>query len=50
MQKSAQPNVVTSQHCDIAGKTKQTLSLGEAIKGMGESNFGGLKIVCSARV
>ena len=33
MQKSAQCR-------NVAGKSQQTLSLGEAIKGMGESNFG----------
>ena len=44
------PNVVAFQRCDVAGKTQQTLSHEEAIKGRGESNIGGSKIVCSARV
>ena len=45
------PNVATwSQRSNIVGKSQQTLSLGEAIKGMGESNFGGSKFVCRARV
>ena len=39
-----------AQRRDVAGKTQQTLSREEAIKGMGESNFGGSKIVCNARV
>ena len=34
-----QPNIMTSQRRDIAGKPQQTLSLREAIKGTGESNF-----------
>ena len=38
MQKSA-------QRCDVARKTQQTLSREEAIKGTGESNFGGSKNV-----
>ena len=35
-----QPNVTTPQlrDVDVAGKSQQTLSLGEAIKGTGESN------------
>ena len=33
-----QPNVATSQRRDVAGKSQQTLSLIEVIKGMGESN------------
>ena len=45
-----QPNVMTSQRCDVVGKPQQTLSLGDAIKGMGESNFRGLKFVGRARV
>ena len=45
-----QPNVATLQRRDVAGKSSQTLSLGEAIKGTRESNLGGSKIVCSARV
>ena len=44
------PDVATSQRRDVAGKTQQTLSHEEAIKGMGESNFRGSKIICSARV
>ena len=40
----------STQRRDVAGKTQQTLSCEEAIKGMGESNFGGSKIICSARV
>ena len=43
MQKSAQRR-------DMAGKTQQTLSREEAIKGKGESNFGGSKIIGSAKV
>ena len=39
-----QPNVAMSQCRDVAEKSQQTLSLGEAIKGMGESNFGGFEI------
>ena len=44
------PNVVMPQRRDVAGKSQQTISLGEAIKGRGESNCGGSKIVCRARV
>ena len=44
------PNVATPQRRDVTGKTQQTLSHKEAIKGTGESNFGGSKIVCSAMV
>ena len=33
-----QPNVATPQCRDVAGKSQQTLSLGEAIKGTRESN------------
>ena len=43
-------HVATSQRRDIARKSQQTLSLGKAIKGTGESNFGGLKFVGRARV
>ena len=39
-----------AQRRDVAGKSQQTLSLGEAIKGTRESNFGGLKFVGRARV
>ena len=35
-----QPNVAKPQCPDVAGKSPRTLSLGEAIKGTGESNFG----------
>ena len=45
-----QPNVVTPQRRDIAGKYQQTSSLGEAIKKTGESNFEGSKFFCKARV
>ena len=40
-----QPNVATFQRhdVDVVGKTEQTLSHKEAIKGTGESNFGGSK-------
>ena len=40
-----QPNVATSQRHDVAGKSQQTLSLGEAIKGTGESHCGGSKFI-----
>ena len=43
-------NVVTFQRHDIAGKAQQTFSRKEAVKGMGESDFGGSKNVCGARV
>ena len=43
-------NVATSQRRDVAGKSRQTLSLGEAVKETGESNYGGSKFVCRARV
>ena len=35
---------------NVAGKSQQNLSLGEALKGTGESNCGGSKLVCRARV
>ena len=35
-----QPNIATSQRRDVAGKSKQTLSLEEAIKGTKESIMG----------
>ena len=44
------PNVATSQRHDVAGKSQQTLSLEEAIKGRGESNCWGSKFVFRARV
>ena len=37
---SRRSHVVTSKCCDVAGKSQQTLSLGEAIKGTRESNCG----------
>ena len=40
----------SAQHCNVAEKSQQTLSLGEAIKGMGESNCGGSKFICRAKV
>ena len=43
-------NVAKSQRRDVVGKSQQTLSLGEAIKGMGESNCGGSKFFCRVRV
>ena len=45
-----QPNVATPQRRDVAGKSQQTLSLREAIKRTGESNSGGSKLVCRAKV
>ena len=45
-----QPNVATSQSRDVMGKSQQTLSLGEAIKGNRESNTKGSKFICRARV
>ena len=45
-----QPIVATPQRLDVAGKLQQTLSLREAIKGMGESNCGGSKLIGRARV
>ena len=51
MQKIAQRHdVQTSRRPNVAGKAQQTLSREEAIKGTGESNFGGSKNVCSATV
>ena len=47
---SRRPNIMTSQRHDVAGKSQQTLSLKEAIKGRGESNYKGLKFVCIDRV
>ena len=43
-------NVATFQCLDVAGKSQQTLSLGEAIKGTGESNVRVSKFVCRAKV
>ena len=40
----------STQRRDIAGKTQQTLSHEEAIKGKGESNFDGSKILGNARI
>ena len=40
----------SAQRRDVTGRTQQTLSREEAIKGTGESNFGGSKIVGNARV
>ena len=40
----------SAQRCDVVGKPQQTLSLGDAIKGTGESNFRGSKFVGRARV
>ena len=45
-----QANVATPQRRDVAGMSQQTLSLGEAIKGTGESNCGGSKFVHRGRV
>ena len=45
-----QPNVATPQRRDVAGKSQQTLSLGEAIEGTGESHWRGLKLICRTRV
>ena len=39
MQKAAQRHdAPTFPRCEVKGKSQQTLSLGEAIKGTGESN------------
>ena len=40
----------TIQRRDVLGKAQQTLSRKKAIKGMGESNYGGSKNDCNARV
>ena len=45
-----QLNVATLERHDFTGKAQQTLSRKEAIKGTRESNFGGSKNVCRARV
>ena len=43
-------NVVTSQLRNGTGKSQQTLSLGEAIKGTGEFIPRGSKLICRVRV
>ena len=40
----------SAQRRDVAGKSQQTLSLGESIKGKGEFNYKGEKFVCKSRV